>query len=106
MLVVKVELWPGGDENQAVEIGRAAIANLNPSFDVADYLVVGLDQRGLRVERVVRRHRSDHGVWALLSRAFAPGSRGRLPARWQDAGKLLKTTAGIRHVDPGGEAGM
>lgn len=94
MLVVKVELWPGGRESEATVIGRAAVANVG-GLIVSDYIVVARDNQGGGPERLVRGHRRDAGLWPLLSRAFAPGSPGRRPARWREAGLLISTKAGL-----------
>lgn len=37
MLVVKLELWPRGDQNQAEEIGREYIANIGGDAERGDY---------------------------------------------------------------------
>lgn len=37
MLVVKLELWPLGDEGAAREIGRATIGNIGGTSDRGDY---------------------------------------------------------------------
>lgn len=37
MIVVKLELWPGGREDQAEEIGRTYIANVGGSQQRGDY---------------------------------------------------------------------
>lgn len=44
LLVVKVELWPGGRESGAREIGRAAIVNISSLNEVSDYLVIAADE--------------------------------------------------------------
>lgn len=42
MLVVKVEVWPGGDPHRAFEIARIGAANVSGLADVSDYEVVAL----------------------------------------------------------------
>ena len=37
MVVVKIEIWPHGDESKAREIGRAQIANVGGTADVGEY---------------------------------------------------------------------
>lgn len=95
MLVVKIEVWPGGREREAVEIGRAAIVNVNGLADLSDYIVIARDDRGDGPQRIVRRHRRSDGFWPLLARGFAPGSPGHLPGRWRDAGPLITARAGL-----------
>lgn len=100
MIVVKIELWPGGrGETEALEIGRAAIVNISPLHPVCDYIVVGRDSREVGPQRIVRGHRRDDGIWPLLSRAFAPGSPRRLPKRWREAGQLISAKAGLSSRD-------
>lgn len=45
MLVVKVEVWPHGDERSAREIGRATIVNFGGDEAIAD----------LRIPRATRK---------------------------------------------------
>lgn len=40
MLVIKIELWPGGEEQYKTVIARAGIGNLSALADVSDYEVV------------------------------------------------------------------
>lgn len=47
MLVVKIELWPGGREQEATEIGRAAIVNVSGLADLSDYIVIGRDEHAM-----------------------------------------------------------
>lgn len=37
MLVVKVELWPGGDGSRAMELGRMGVMNVSDLADVSSY---------------------------------------------------------------------
>lgn len=73
MLVVKVEVWPGGDDSRAFEISRIGIANqtwLKPS---SDYLVTALLEREVE-EKVfathVYDHKRDHGSLHLVHTAL------------------------------------
>jgi hypothetical protein len=43
MLVLKVELWPGGDENQKRVLARAGIGDMSELADISDYEVVVSD---------------------------------------------------------------
>lgn len=71
MLVVKVEVWPGGDADRATEISRIGIANTLDSGDpdVGDYRVVALMERD-KQEKVftghIVHHRRSNG-WELLA---------------------------------------
>ena len=79
MLVVKIEMWPGGDEDRRREIGRMYIAN--KGFDVhpdhprrGDY-VVRLMRRGAkntvqRTAEVLDYPRESYSVWVLVKRAL------------------------------------
>lgn len=48
MLVLRVEVWPGGDHGRAYEIARVGIANVSGLAPVSDYRVVCHDERGER----------------------------------------------------------
>lgn len=39
MIVVKLELWPGGDESRAQDLGKAIIGNESNLADISDYSV-------------------------------------------------------------------
>lgn len=39
MIVIKVELWPGGNRNRAVDLGTATIANITGLRDISAYEV-------------------------------------------------------------------
>ena len=45
MLVVKVEVWPGGDPDRAVEISRIGAANVSKLAALSDYEVTALLNR-------------------------------------------------------------
>lgn len=71
MLVVKVELWPFGEEELLEELGRITIANDGEGSSlVADYDVVVTDESGSSGFRV-REHFRERGFWALVKRAVA-----------------------------------
>lgn len=86
MIVVRVELWPGGDPARAEEIGRAGIANLTPgSVAAADYVAVLERPREGDVRAVlVAAHDRRDGIWALLARACGI----RRPADPESAGRV------------------
>lgn len=89
MIVVRIELWPGGREAEKREIGVARIANVGGTETVGDYDVrllkspeyaknPGLWRRG-RVEGFPRKRL---GPWDLLYRALRAtiGERNPEPA--------------------------
>ena len=90
---MRVELWPGGDESRAREIGRACIANVSQLTHVSNYVVVAADEDGVGPARLVRGHRRDDGFWPLVSRALAPG--GKLPRVWAPLAEQMARRARI-----------
>lgn len=73
MLVVKVEVWPGGNVGRAFEISRVGIANVSHLDDVSDYEMTALMERDkqeyvLRSE--VNKHQRDLGWEPLVQRAM------------------------------------
>lgn len=89
MLVVKIELWPGGDPAYAEEIGCMALANVSDLSSTSDYLVVAADDSGTQVEHIINGHRREHGFWPLLAAAAAHAGRDR----------LARNTMGLAHVN-------
>lgn len=69
MIVVKVELWPGGHENGAREIHRLGIANVSNLRELSDYLVVAKEDNGSETHRLVEGHSRSEGIEALIARA-------------------------------------
>ncbi|GAA2146519.1 hypothetical protein GCM10009844_22690 [Nocardioides koreensis] len=96
MLVVKVELWPGGDGARRREIGRLCLANISNLADTSRYLAVLWDDNGEVSSVVLRGHRRADGFWPLLARAARShnpaGTRGPIPARWQQLAQLIRST--------------
>ncbi|WHO37233.1 hypothetical protein PMI04_011685 [Sphingobium sp. AP49] len=77
MMVVKVEIWPGGSEDYALEIGRLEIANLSNLADVSDYAVrlrqtaaEQLEVRPIDARTIIKAHTRRDGPWALIKRAL------------------------------------
>lgn len=75
MLVVRVEVWPGGAEHRRREIGRARIANVSDLDDVSDYAFeiegdgsTRLGVRPVRLEGSVERVPRSESAWQLLRR--------------------------------------
>lgn len=82
MMVVKVEVWPGGDESRAKEIDRLYIWNVSRLAEVSDYRYTDEDPRGRQGDIPwagwVRGHRRIEGAFALLHKAltdYFEGSR-------------------------------
>lgn len=80
MIVVKLELWPGGDESRKEDLGTALIANVSNLADLSSYSVVlkkgarysnnsGETWRTGTVESFPRND-SRWGPWELLALAL------------------------------------
>ena len=73
MMVVKVELWPGGYEDRAWEVGRLGLANVSDLVEVSDYVAVlvrkvpGFDEEEVTT-RFVAGHRRSDGFEPLVAR--------------------------------------
>lgn len=74
MLVVKVEVWPGGNEDGSYEISRLGIANVSNLREFSDYEVTALLGRETGKEEVVRSRVASHeratGWVTLVRRAL------------------------------------
>lgn len=78
MLVVKLEVWPGGAVTRAKEIGRVFINNLNEDDQVGNYQVRAdsdsvpyLNIPAISQEFIVENHDRDEAVFVLLGKVFA-----------------------------------
>lgn len=60
MMVVKVEIWPGGYAEYAQEIARVGIVNRTGAQPLADYNVVALLDRDTDTERITQSAVMDH----------------------------------------------
>lgn len=73
MLVVKVEVWPGGDAKRAREISRIGISNTSELSPVSNYDVTALMNRD-GVEEVLQtevcNHEREAGWSALVRRVL------------------------------------
>jgi hypothetical protein len=77
MMVVRIEIWPGGDEQAAFELGRMDVTNVSTVADVGSY-TASITQREtptLRVPSFVRNvrvasHPRGDGPWALVARVL------------------------------------
>jgi len=82
MMVVRIEIWPGGDEQAAFEIGRMDVANVGAVADVGAY-AASVTQRAtptIGVPSFVRSvtvasHPRGDGPWALVARVLGEASR-------------------------------
>ena len=76
MLVVKIELWPGGDEKRCREIGRMRIINQGgtASAERGDYSIhlmrKGTTDTMQRTGEVLDYPRLSYPVWKLVRRAL------------------------------------
>ena len=76
MIVVKIELWPGGFEGHAKEIGRLLIHNTRYARDAkrGDYGIRLLRKGSLktvrRVAQVLNHPRLSADVWKLVRKAL------------------------------------
>lgn len=84
MIVVKVELWPGGNEATAREIHRLGIANVSNLREVSSYLVVAKEDNGNETHRLVEGHPRSEGVEALIARAVDAPLMADQPPSIQD----------------------
>lgn len=91
MLVVKVELWPGGDQEQAREIARVGVANV-AGRDECDYVVVRAQDGAVDGSWLVAGHRRADGALELVRRALTP------PTDPRDTAPTAQTTGGARRL--------
>lgn len=81
MLVVRVEIWPGGEEDRAFEVGRAFAASARSFGGVADYAVV-VESDNVQHAALVEGHTRTDGFWPLVARIASQGeSPQRTPSR-------------------------
>jgi len=88
MLVIKIEVWPGGRGDHPREIGRAAAANVTSLSPTSDYVAVLRDDTGHQSSIHLADHRRDAGFWPLVARIAAshtnPSPPVDLEPRWVD----------------------
>jgi hypothetical protein len=128
MIVVKIELWPGGNENHPLkaEIGRMYIANVGGTHDRGDYSVAVCRRssthvplplcgpggpKAIRTGEVLNYPRLAYNVWRLIARALKsafPEEAGKFDAaadRAEEATDLnslslqSKTGRGVQGVE-------
>lgn len=78
MIVVKIEMWPGGNEHKAHEIGRALIANVSDLAETSNYVArvttAGYEPLGVKPQNQVIKvnsHERAQSITALLAKVFA-----------------------------------
>jgi hypothetical protein len=76
MLVIKVELWPGGDERYKTVLARAGIGNISNLADVSDYEVLASEGKNpltgtpaWKGRGLLHMHDRRQSVWALVAKA-------------------------------------
>lgn len=93
MLIITIDLIPGGYESFRRTIGSMRIANVSNLADVSDYVVdiieganplVGTRARNARC--TVERHDRRQTIWALLAKAADEATR----AKFEDLGSPEK----------------
>jgi hypothetical protein len=94
MLVIKTEIWPGGDVEGKFEIARIGIINRGGSGVLADYNVIGIlgrDTKEVLMEGLVLAHLRPHGWMPLAARALSErGISAFHPEYTQAVADLLK----------------
>lgn len=91
MIVVKIELWPGGNADRAEEIGRAALANISDLDRVSDYVAVAVDDKGTDALMLIEGHKRADGFWPLLARIFAAAPTApKASSHWAQLGEAVK----------------
>ncbi|UOG61471.1 hypothetical protein [Leptospira noguchii] len=84
MIVIKVEIWPGGDESRKYEHSRAYINNLEETTNATkgeygDYECRFMQSRQFNPKRVwkksvvKRMHRVKRGVWDIIGMGLVNG---------------------------------
>jgi hypothetical protein len=83
MLVIKVELWPGGDERFKTVLARAGIGNVSNLADVSDYEIVANEGANpltgtpaWKGRGLLHQHDRRQSVWALVAKAAAWAAAG------------------------------
>lgn len=71
MLVVKVEIWPGGDSESAQLLGTVALANVSALQENSHYVAIAADDTGAETEFGLVNHQRSAGFWSLAAAAAA-----------------------------------
>jgi hypothetical protein len=76
VLVIKTEIWPGGDVDRAYEISRIGICNVSKLAPISDYEMTALTHCDTRDEKVskmeINKHERALG-WEPLARRAITG---------------------------------
>lgn len=70
MLVIKFEIWPGGNESDKREIVRAEIGNVSNLAAVSDYEFALYHDTDQITKGTVRGHRRSDGAVALFRKVL------------------------------------
>lgn len=77
MMVVRIEIWPDGDESDCFEIGRMEVSNISGLAEVSDYhahivqrATFSLNVNALEKTVLVQGHPRRNGAWALVRRVL------------------------------------
>ncbi len=70
MLVVKFEMYPGGDEKRRHEIGRIELSNLSNLANFSDYDVYAYLEKQVHCRFRLNGHERARGAFALVHRAL------------------------------------
>ena len=78
MLVIKVELWPGGYEGMKRTLAKADIGNMSSLADVSDYQIAASEganpiagSPAWKGRGLLHQHDRRQSVWALVAKAAA-----------------------------------
>ena len=89
MLVVRVEIWPGGHSDRRREIGLLALANVSDLDAESDYVVIR--SVGQHVDaRVVRKHPRASGFWPLIARAASSRASTRVTESEREIARMME----------------
>lgn len=84
MVVIRIEMWPGGDQSKAYPLGTMAVANKDVDAVTGlrsyNWQISKFDGTGVWKKGSIGRHNpKTHGPWDLLYRilALAVGTRNR-----------------------------
>ncbi|MFG1349068.1 hypothetical protein [Xanthobacter autotrophicus] len=88
MLVIRVELWPGGDKARARTLAEASVTDMSGLSDVSDYhamaLEHGSDVTGLPDQAggfMIAQHPRRSSVWLLVAKVALRAAMRFTPER-------------------------